>query len=293
MKICYLVLNYNGHQFLKNIDEAKSMCDKNAIDLIIADDGSTDASTQYLKKNKYDITVNSGENKGFAANANNGIKYANSKTDYDFYIIANNDIEIKSGFFEDALPKAIEQIYTMDKTPGIIGFDEILIDRDLYFRSYKYEQHRSENILSLNEIPGFFFMISKELIQQIGLLDEEYFMYGEDNDYFSRTIKAGFKIYNTYLPVRHYSEGSSSNGKKTSWYVYRNAFLYAQKNNGIKGVLSILVSFLWKIYNPFYKSNHPSNLRVIRNGFFYNNYLLLKSLKWNLQYYLKNKYKHE
>ena len=161
-----------------------------------------------------------------------------------------------------------------DSQLGIIGFDEIPVERKEYFFNYNFDDYNTDLVKRVNIIPGFFFIITRELLIKVGQFDEEYFMYGEDNDYFKRAQKAGFSIYNTYLPIMHYSEGSSSNSKQTSWYVYRNAFLFAQKNLTITATLKLLLSFINIIYNPFYKTDDPSRLRVKRNGFFYNNYPL-------------------
>ena len=114
-------------------------------------------------------------------------------------------------------------------------------------------------------------------------------MYGEDNDYFFRAIKEKFIILNTNIPIMHYSEGSSSNQKMTSWFVYRNSFLFAQKNLNIIQIIKLFFIFIVIIYNPFYKTSSESAVRIKRNGFLYNNYLLLKSLHWNFNYYLKYK----
>ena len=289
MRICLIIINYNGYRFLVDYLEGLSeMCKRNAIDLIVTDDHSTDNSLDFLAQKGQEVTINTGR-KGFAANVNNGIRYAQSKVDYDYYIIANNDITIKEGMFEIALPKALSKIISLDGRLGLIGFDEILEDREDYFNSFNFDLYSESSVISKNHIPGFFFIINKELLDVIGFLDEDYFMYGEDNDYFLRTLKAGFKIYNTALPVRHHSEGSSTNSRMISWYVYRNALLCARKNGNILDVLRVIISFVRIIYFPFYRNNHPSVLRVWRHGFFYNNFLLLKSILWNLKLFFNKK----
>jgi GT2 family glycosyltransferase len=294
MKICLIIINYNGINFLKRfLREISNSCEKNQIDLIITDDQSSDESIKFLEKNNYIYTVNNSINRGFASNVNNGLKYAEMRSRYDYYLIANNDIEIGNGFFELALPKALVNLSGIDSQPKLIGFDEILEDRSQYFKNYKFETYDGTVSSPLSAIPGFFFLIERKLITEIGYLDEEYYMYGEDNDYFIRVLQGGFKIYNTLIPVRHYSEGSSTNDKKTSWYVYRNAFLFSQKNKDFFGIVRMFMVFVWKIYNPFYKSKGTSDTRIIRSGFMYNNYLLIKSIVWNIQYYLNKRKIHE
>ena len=268
--------------YLEGVSE---MCQRNMVDLIVTDDRSTDESLSFLNECKQEVTINSGR-KGFAANVNNGIRYAQSKANYDYFIIANNDIVIKEGLFEIALPKALSEIAERRENPGLIGFDEILEERNDFFHSFDFNQYSEESVVTKTEIPGFFFIITRQLLNAIGFMDEDYFMYGEDNDYFLRTLKAGFTIYDTALPVRHYSEGSSSNSKMTSWYVYRNAILCAQKNKGLPGVLRVILALVYIVYNPFYRKSNPSVMRIRRSGFLHNNKLLVRSLFWNFKFYL-------
>jgi GT2 family glycosyltransferase len=290
--ICLIIVNYNGIDYLKKyLGEIDVCCKSNCIKLIITDDQSTDDSIEFLKQGGYDFTINKSNNHGFAANVNNGIKFAKEYDDFDYFIIANNDIKINIELFEFSLPKVISNLELNANKLGLIGFREILWEEASFFYNYNFRSYNVNFITEVEYIPGFFFIISNNLINKIGLMDEEYYMYGEDNDYFARTKKANFKIFDTGIPILHFSEGSSTNRIKTSWFVYRNALLYAQKNEGIFGVIRMILAFLVKIYNPFYTSNIPSNQRIVRSGFLMNNYLLVKSVLWNLKYFFMNKIK--
>lgn len=288
MKICFLVINYNGIYFLnKYLKSIAAICLRNEIELIVTDDQSSDNSINYLIDNQVNYTINKSSSHGFASNVNNGIRYAKSLSDFEYFIIANNDIEIRDEF----LNKVKDLLYFLnskDRYFGILGFDEIDLNRIDYFNEYNFKNFLLDSVKSVKEIPGFLFLISNKLINSIGYFDEDYFMYGEDNDFFFRTLKARYSIYNSSLPVMHYSEGSSTNQKITSWYAYRNAFLFAQKRLSILGVFKMFFSFLYIIYNPFYFNTSPSALRIRRNGFIYNNYLLIKSTIWNINFFLKN-----
>jgi len=254
----------------------------------VSDDNSSDESIDYLSKNNINYTINISDKHGFAANVNNGIKYANTFSNFDYFIIANNDIAIRDGLFE-RMKDALQFLRCKDNKIGIVGFDEIEKNRYEYFESFDFNQYTNNRIAIKSEVPGFFFILSRELISTIGYMDEEYFMYGEDNDYFARTLKANYSIYNTFLPVMHYSESSSINDKITSWHVYRNTFLFAQKNLNLIKTCRLFFAFINIIYNPFYRNNSPSSLRIRRNGFISNNYMLIKSIIWNLNYFLNSK----
>lgn len=287
MNICLLIINYNGLRYLERyLQGIADACTLNHIQLIVTDGGSSDGSLPFLADHEYEYTITPEPAKGFANNVNHGIRYAMSRGNFEYFIISNNDIEISNELFP-VVKNSLQAINENFPDNGIIGFDEILVNRNDYFKAFLYSEYSTAAIKKVEDIPGFFMIVRKEVIKVIGFFDEEYFMYGEDNDFFARAKKAGFGIYNTFLPVLHYSEGSSSGSKRTSWYVYRNAFLYAQKNLGFAGTVKMFFSFLNQIYNPLFKNKNAGNARVTRNGFLYNNYLLAKSLVWNFRYFLK------
>ncbi len=273
MKICLIIINYNGQEFLnKHLRYLKNECQNNNIDLLVTDDKSKDDSIQILIDNKVSFTINNSKN-GFASNVNNGIRYI-LKKNYDCIIISNNDIDPTSVNF-GYLYNSIKNIISKTTDLALIGFKEITDNKTLI----------NLEPLVLNEtkeIPGFFFCIVVDAIEKIGLLDEDYFMYGEDNDYFHRTLKNNLKIIQTNIPVYHKSEGSTKNIYKTSWLVYRNSGLFAVKNLTIYKSLKLLLTFIYIIYNPFYKNDHPSVKRIKRSGFLVNNLFLVGSICWNI-----------
>jgi len=286
MNICLIVINYNGLEFLKkyllNLDKG---CIDNGIDLYVTDDRSKDNSVNFLVENNIKYFISERGNKGFASNVNNGILCSKDIKPYDYFLIANNDIETDKFFFEN-LSNLVNRL-VFEQNIGIVGFKEVIVNsNNIPVYSTKVIDLNFRDVTS---IPGFFFLISNTLIDKIGLFDEEYFMYGEDNDYFFRTIKSGFRIINTDIPVLHFSEGSSVNSKLTSWYIYRNFLLFTLKNKDFIEFIKAILKLVYYIFIPFTKNTSPSVLRIRRNGFLYNNYLLIKSILWNIKYFLKNK----
>ena len=284
MRVCLIIINYNGLFFLdKYIPSLKQSCGDVGFDLFVTDDLSTDESIYYLKSQNIEYTSNLNNNHGFASNVNNGLKFAQLKNNYDFYLISNNDVDFKSIDFK-LLKSNLTKVNLDFKKIGLIGFKE----SNIIMR----ENLKSSGLISeTNEIPGFFFAISKELVQEIGYLDEEYYMYGEDNDYIFRTLKADYKIVQIDQYIIHQSEGSTKNKYKTSWLVYRNAGMFAVKNLSLGESIRYFLSFVNIILNPFYKSNHPSYKRVKRSGILINLLFLIGSIFWNSTRMLSNFFK--
>ncbi len=136
MKLCFIIINYNGLKFLeKYLDSISIFCKENNIYLLITDDKSSDSSINYLKSNNYNYTINNRKTSGFASNVNNGITYATCHDDFDYYIIANNDIAIREDF-SNIFNDTIDYIRKNIKKVGLIGFDEIKENKINYFNSF-------------------------------------------------------------------------------------------------------------------------------------------------------------
>lgn len=272
---CFIVLNYNGVNFLENnLSQVFKQCSKSNIDFFVGDDNSSDGSIEYLQKNDIQFFINKNKNKGYAANLNNVLKRI-SNSSYSEFIVSNSDIELPQDFFEQYF-YLINKLRKIKKW-GLLGFTESNTPV-----TNNHALHESRQIKKVKNINGFLYTINKDLINEIGFFDEEYFMYGEDNDYFYRTTKAGYKIFESSLKIFHYSEGSKSNNKQNSWLAYRNSILFAKKNLNLSGTLKLILSLIHIIYNPFYKKNDPSVNRLRRSGFINNHKMLIRSIIWNL-----------
>ena len=129
MKICLVIINYNGINYLSvYLDNIAEFCSANGIYLLITDDCSTDGSCDYLEKGNYNYCVNNSGKHGFVANVNNGLRYAQTIDNFDYFIVSNNDVELRQALFEP-LKSALISIAEKDTKVGLIGFDEINPDR--------------------------------------------------------------------------------------------------------------------------------------------------------------------
>ena len=95
-----------------------------------------------------------------------------------------------------------------------------LFPKSRVFGRYYMQYLNRQSINPIEIVSGAFMFIRKSVLDEVGLLDENFFMYGEDIDMSYRVLKAGYQNY--YLPTRilHY-KGEST--KKDSWR-YVNAF---------------------------------------------------------------------
>ena len=83
----------------------------------------------------------------------------------------------------------------------------------------------------VDSVVGAFMMVRREAILQVGLLDERFFMYGEDLDWALRMKRAGWKVYyNAAVTVLHYKEAASRHSRKARYEFYRAMYLFYRKH---------------------------------------------------------------
>ena len=107
-----------------------------------------------------------------------------------------------------------------------------------------------DKVNEVDVLPGAFLMISRKALEKTGLLDESYFMYGEDIDFSWRIKLAGFKNY--YLPttrILHYKGESTRKSSMNYVYTFYNAMaIFAKKyfsQSGAKAYTFLIQLAIW------------------------------------------------
>ena len=166
--------------------------------LIIVDNGSTDGTADYLwgleKEMGLHIITNDA-NLGFAKAVNLGLVMSDSP----YVIILNNDVEVGPGWLKTL-------IQAMEANPhigamGVLSTAKTQATWEGHF--YPIGVKVIENY-RLGQLPYSCVVLRREAIDVVGLLDEEFFLYGEDDDYNIRLIRAGWSLaIHTDITVKH------------------------------------------------------------------------------------------
>ena len=217
--ISVVIPSWNGINLLKKCLPSLLKQSFKDFEVIIVDNGSTDNSVAYIKKNypKF-ITIQLPKNMGFAAAVNIGIKKALGK----YIILLNNDTEMDK--------KCIQYLITAaEKHPevGMVAakiknfYKRNIIDNtgdsvDIVGHSFTRGTGQKDSIL-FNK-PGYIFLATgggslfkRTVFDRIGYFDEDYFFYMEDVDFSFRAQLAGFKAwYEPKAVIYHMRMATSS-----------------------------------------------------------------------------------
>lgn len=261
MKISIVIVNYNVKHFLEHAIIAAKKALNNQVfsanswkgEIIVVDNQSVDGSVKMIKDKFGDVTlIENKENKGFATANNQAIREANG----EYILLLNPDTLVEEDTFAktiefmDAHPDAgalgVRMIDGQGKflpeskrglpTPEtafykIFGFSR-LFPRSKIFGKYHLGYLSEDELHEVDVLSGAFMLLRKKVLDKIGLLDEDFFMYGEDIDLSTRIINAGYKNY--YFPDAHiiHYKGEST-GKGSLNYVrifYKAMIIFARKH---------------------------------------------------------------
>ncbi|MEG6532045.1 glycosyltransferase family 2 protein [Caldibacillus thermoamylovorans] len=264
-----VIVNYNGLQdTIECINSIKKSTYEN-YKVVVVDNGSTDNSVSTLIKEFRDVKlIKSQENLGFSGGNNIGIMFALNQN-ADYVCLLNNDTVVSKDFLKELVEVAINY-----KDVGIVGgqinfFDNPLkiwfgggilskVRGNAYHRFIHMEEEDKVIISEEDFITGCLQLISRDVINKVGLLNDDYFLYYEDTDYCCRVRNAGYKlIYTNKSKIYH--KVSQSTGEKSALFYYyntRNRLIFIRNNfNGLAKSVSLFYAILTSILKLFIFKN--------------------------------------
>lgn len=251
-EIAIIILNWNNYEDSAECLESLKEVEYSNHRVIVVDNGSTDGSGDRLA-DEYDWCefVFNETNRGFPGGVNVGIRAA-QKHDTDYVLLLNNDAVIDANALREMV-----SVGESNDDAGIVSSlildydDEIVHDagREFVFHTLEYEnpyQGRSESSLAgtheVEGISGCCMMVKSELINQIGVLnDEQFFFGGEDIDYCLRAKNAGWRII-VQLDAPVYHKVNSTAGSDSEFKEYhqtRNKLWMGYSYGGLVGIVGI------------------------------------------------------
>lgn len=254
IRLSIIIVNYNVRFFLEQALLSVRKGVRNiAAEIFVVDNNSVDGSVKMLREKFPDvILIQNKENVGFAKANNQAI----AKAKGEFILLLNPDTIVEEDTFEKCLQ-------FMDGHPEAGGLGVKMLDGkgnflpeskrgfptpfvafckafglSRIFSHSKFFNRYHLGFLSENEtheidvLAGAFMFLRKAALEKAGLLDEQFFMYGEDIDLSYRIVKTGYKIF--YFPetrIIHYKGESTKKGSMN--YVrmfYQAMIIFSQKH---------------------------------------------------------------
>ncbi|MFP3833381.1 glycosyltransferase family 2 protein [Chryseobacterium sp. SIMBA_028] len=264
MKLSIIIVNYNVTQLLRNcLLSIQKYVEKVEYEVIVIDNASTDSSWGDLIPEFPDVQFISSKNNGGFSKANN---QAIGEAKGEYLLLLNPDTELKGFYMKELLDFADTKpefgclgvrMHDADgsflpeskrSVPDMFNsFEKLFTNlKKNNSKSYYRNDIEEKEIAEVEVITGAFLLVKKAVYENIGGLDESYFMYGEDIDLCYTLLKKGYKnyYYGKVSILHHKGESTVKNE------VYLKRFY---------GAMQIFI-------DKYYKDDKPMQYSFLRAG---------------------------
>lgn len=281
-KLSVIILSFNTRDYilkcLRSIEEQNLSIQDGKLEVIVSDNGSTDGSVEEIRSRfSWAKLLENKKNIGFAAGNNRAIKKAKG----NLILLLNSDTVVLPDSFEK-LVNFMEKQQDAGAVTGKLVLPDGAVDLACHrgfptpwtaftyflkleqlfpniplFSGYHLAWKDFETVHEVDAISGACFLVRREVIEEVGLLDERYFMYAEDLDWCMRIKEAGWKIYyNPEASVVHFkkrSGRSKDEGKQLSQTTHR---IRARTTTYFYDTMKLF-------YDKHYKEKYPQWVRTM------------------------------
>jgi len=235
MKLSIVVVSYNVSTYLKQcLQSVEKALEGIEAEVFVVDNCSTDDSVSMVKRSfPWVRLIENKENMGFARANNIAIRQASG----EYVLLLNPDTVVG----EDTLRKATDfmdghtraggagvMMHNEDgtrapesrralPTPWVSFLKMMGCTRRYYMSQLSWDEPGRIEVIS-----GAFCLLRRKALDEVGLLDEDFFMYGEDIDLSYRLMKGGWENWYLPYPITHYK------GRSTQKTDYRYVHIFYQ-----------------------------------------------------------------
>ena len=254
MKLSVIIVNYNVQHFLEQCLHSVRKAAKNvSTEIFVVDNNSVDGSVEMVKTKFPEVAlIENKKNTGFSYANNQAIKVSKG----EYVLLLNPDTVVEEDTFEkvvafmDAHPDAgglgVKMLdgkgnFLPESKRGLptpsVAFYKIFGLSKLFPKSKTFGKYHlgfldKDKTHEVEILSGAFMLMRKSALDKVGLLDETFFMYGEDIDLSYRIILGGYKNY--YFPetrIIHYKGESTKKSSVNYVFVfYRAMVIFAEKH---------------------------------------------------------------
>lgn len=254
IELSIIIVNYNVKEFVLNLLGSITKASANLLtEIFVVDNASDDGSVEAIKE-KYPAVnlIANKKNLGFGAANNQALEQAKGK----YFLLINPDTIVREDTFLKMIdffvatpkcgiagckvlnPDGSLQLACRRGFPGpwtsftkVMGLSSIFPKSKLFAR-YNLTYLDENNTYEVDAVSGAFMMMRREVYQNIGGFDPQFFMYGEDLDLCYRTQNAGYKVFYVHeTEIIHYKGESTKRSSIDETKVFYDAMhLFVKKH---------------------------------------------------------------
>lgn len=253
-KVAIIIPNFNGRDFLRACLSSLRQQDYPDFTVTVVDNASRDDSAALVKREFPEVKViENSRNTGFAGGCNAGLR-RELKGEAEYFVLLNSDTRAEpdwlSGLVEamegDGSIGIAQSLIMLADRPGVIN----TAGNEAHYLGFGYcghylEENRGQfdRVADIPFASGTALMVRRVVLDDIGLMDEEFFLYQEDLDLSWRARLAGWRV--VLAPASRIGHSYSfSRNKMKFYYLERNRHVVCLKNYSSRSLLVLLPAFI-------------------------------------------------
>ncbi|MEX2013224.1 MAG: glycosyltransferase family 2 protein [Candidatus Levyibacteriota bacterium] len=257
--ISVIILTYNSQNYIGKllkslVSKYKSEIDAGKLEIIVADNNSSDGTISKARETKNIIVINNGDNFGFAK----GINLASKKAKGKFLLFINPDSKFLKGDIFSLMQK-----FENDKV-AVVGGEILRTNGERELSVGKFYNFINTVLLSLgleeklgvrmspskdkyvDFVSGGFMMVMRDVWERLGGFDEKFFMYVEDMEFCYRVKKQGFRVlFSGSATIEHIGQGSGSKSFAIE-NIYKGLVYFHKKHKSLLSYSLVKTMLLFK-----------------------------------------------
>jgi GT2 family glycosyltransferase len=276
-----IVLNWNAWEDTIECLSSLQKLDYPNYVTVVVDNGSTDGSEDRIREARPSITIlQTGENLGFTGGNNVGIRYALERG-AEYVWLLNNDTVVDPKALGSLVEEALSdtrigivgsKIYYYEP-PDMIWFAGGILNPLTGRNAHRGEGERDvgqyDSARDVDYIVGCSLLARKEMVNRIGLLDPNFFIYFEDLDWATRAKRDGWRVrYQPESKVWH-KESQAFGGARSPGFRFhfsRGSILYARKHRSPTLIALLLQVALRQVLSSLLRRNFAAARASIRGA---------------------------
>ncbi len=279
LDVSVIIVNWNTRDILRDcLESVYDQTEGILFEVVVVDNASSDGSGEMVRVDfpQVVLIVNS-DNRGFAAANNQGMCVARGR----YVLLLNSDTVVLDGAiqktirFADQHPEAAVvgcKTFYPDGTlqrncfrcPTIVNmflsatYLNKLFPRSRFFGRERMTWWDLDEVREVEVVCGCFLLVRREAIDEVGLMDERYFVYGDEADWCYRFRKAGWKVMFTPEPqIIHYHGASTKQlSRELKWQLIGSILIFMRLHRSRVSFLAacFLSGFSLALRTPYWLS---------------------------------------
>jgi GT2 family glycosyltransferase len=258
MDVSIIIVSWNTRDYLLNCIRSLMRTEASSCEVWVVDNGSKDGSASEVKQSFPRVRlIENDSNLGFAKAVNQGLQVFSGR----YALLLNPDTEVKEGaiekllgFMEDHPEAGVAGVQLLNsdgtKQNSIANFPSLTTElfnkrtlRWLFPERFPGKERSYAGAIEVDSVIGACMMVRRKAADDVGFLDEAYFLFLEETDWCFRMKKAGWKVYHVpQAEIIHFQGRSVAQDKRRSKVEYdRSRYRFFKKNWGKAQWFTLLI----------------------------------------------------